>query len=105
VTGHDLSAQRRCPVRLHYLPPDFDVASDLAAREAYRSEPFIIIDCRPHQDIWRAFWTDKISLLGRFEGTREQAIAWARKRCDATHICADPDDENAQLIQLGPDDE
>ncbi|HEY0167552.1 MAG TPA: hypothetical protein VGB75_10970 [Jatrophihabitans sp.] len=88
-----------------YLPPGIDLAEEVRLREASRSDPFIIIDYRSHTDTWRAWWTDKISLLGELEGTREQVIAWARERCDDIRICSDPDDENALLVELGPDDQ
>lgn len=80
-------------------------AKEARLREEARSEPFIIIDYRSHKDVWLAWWTDKISLLGEFEGTREQAIAWARERSDNIRICSDPDDENAPAVELGPDDQ
>lgn len=80
-------------------------AKEARLREASRSEPFIIIDYRSLQGVWRAWWTDKISLLGSFEGTREQAIAWSRERSDNIRICSDPDDDDALLVELGPDDQ
>ena len=83
----------------------FDLAKEARLREASRSDPFIIIDYRSRQGVWRAWWTDKISLLGEFEGTREEVIAWSRERSDNIRICSDPDDDNALLVELGPDDQ
>ena len=65
-----------------YLPPGFDLAEEARLREASRSDPFIIIDYRSRQGVWRAWWTDKVSLLGELDGTREEVIAWSRERCD-----------------------
>ena len=86
----------------------FDLAAWAKAarlREEARSDPFIIIDYRSNTDTWSAWWTDSISLLGRFDGTREQAIAWARERSDNIRICSDPHDDNAPPVQLGPEDQ
>jgi hypothetical protein len=87
-----------------YLPPGIDRAEEMRLREASRSEPFIIIDYRSRTDTWKALWTDKISLLGEHEGTREEAIAWSRERSDDIRICSDPHDD-APPVQLGPDDQ
>ncbi|MDQ1742912.1 MAG: hypothetical protein QOE23_1251 [Pseudonocardiales bacterium] len=89
-----------------YLPPGytFNHAREVRDREGKRSDPFILISYRSLHDAWWAVWTDKISLLGDFEGTRAEAIAWARERCDNIRICADPIDYTAPMVQLGPDD-
>jgi hypothetical protein len=88
-----------------YLPPGIDLFKEDREREARRTTPHVTIDYRPHKRNWKAYWNDTISLLGKFEGTREECIAWARERCDDIRICSDPDDPNAYLMQLGPDDE
>ena len=80
-------------------------AKEARLREEARSEPFIIIDYRSNTDTWHAWWTDKVSVLGKLEGTREQVIAWARERSDNIRICSDPHDEDALLVELGPDDQ
>ncbi|HST48878.1 hypothetical protein [Jatrophihabitans sp.] len=90
-----------------YLPPGYPYNPEREAREreAMRSDPFILIDYSSLFGVWRAAWTDKISLLGSCEGTREQCIAWARERSDNIRICSNPHDPAAIMVQLGPDDE
>jgi hypothetical protein len=50
--------------------------------------------------LWRAIWGQK-KVLGDFTGTREQAIAWARERCDTILIYSPALDD---MVELGPDD-
>jgi hypothetical protein len=90
-----------------YWPPGekYDPAEEARGREAKRSAPFILIDYRSAHQAWWAVWTDKISLLDDFEGTRAEAIAWARERSDDIRICADPYDVTAPMVPLGPDEE
>ena len=88
----------------NYLPPGINLAKEAREREARRTAPFVVIEYYPHRGAWKAICGDKVDRLGRFEGTREQCIAWARERCDDIRICADPYDVTAPMVQLGPDD-
>jgi hypothetical protein len=88
-----------------YLPPGINLAKEAREREARRTAPFIVIGYWSRKGIWRAIWTDKASRLGRFEGTREEVIAWARERCDDIRITPGPDDDYPYPRRLGPDDE
>jgi len=83
---------------------DFRSRKDDPVRNARRTAPFVIIDCRSSNGPWTAIWGDKVDRYGKFKGTREEVIAWARERCDDIRICDDPDDEYAPLRPLRPDD-
>lgn len=49
--------------------------------------PKIFINVSRHDQLWSAVWQSSDGLLGSFEeGTREDAIAWARARCDTVFI-------------------
>lgn len=74
-------------------------------REARRTAPFVVIGYWSRKGIWTAIWTDRVDRLGRFEGTREEVIAWARERCDDIRISAGPGEGYPFPRQLGPDDE
>lgn len=89
-----------------YWPPGekYDPAEEARGREARRSKPFIVIDYRSIHQAWWAVLTDTISLLDDFEGTRAEAIAWARERSNDIRICSDPEDPDAMMVPLGPDD-
>ncbi len=82
----------------------FRSRDDDPVRQARRSAPFVTIVYHPHKGGWKAIWTDKVDILGRFNGTREEVIAWARERCDDI-LYGDPDDRTAPMVPLGPDDE
>ncbi|HST48881.1 hypothetical protein [Jatrophihabitans sp.] len=85
-------------------PYNFRSREDDPVRQARRTAPFVIIVYHPHRGAWKATWTDKVDILGRLNGTREEVIAWARERCDDI-ICADPYDVTAPMMPLEPDDE
>jgi|GEM_PF-2956718 len=89
---------------LPFGPYYFGPRDDDPVRQARRSAPFVIIVYHPHRGAWTAIWTDKVSRLGRLNGTREEVIAWARERCDDI-LYADPDDTTAPLVPLEPDEE
>jgi hypothetical protein len=91
--------------RPEYLPPGRDLAKEAREREARRRPPFIVIGYWSRKRTWRAIWTDNVANLGKFEGTREEVIAWARERCDNIRIDPGPDDDYPYPRQLGPDDQ
>lgn len=86
---------------------NFRSREDDLARKARRTAPFVVIEYHGDRDrgVWAAIWGDKVDRLGKFRGTREEAIAWARERCDDIRICADPYDVTAPMAKLGPDDQ
>jgi hypothetical protein len=88
-------------------PPWGDDSDDLPSRadEPVRRAPFIAIGYWARKGIWRAIWIDNEDGLGKFQGTREEVIAWARARCDDIRIHPGPDDDYQYPRQLGPDDE
>lgn len=88
-------------------PDDFRSRADDPVRNARRTAPFVVINYQGDRDrgVWAAIWGDKVDRLGKFRGTRAEVIAWARERCEDIRICADPYDETAPLVPLGPDDE
>jgi hypothetical protein len=47
--------------------------------------PSVTIMYIADEDVWQAVWGDR-QQLGEFEGTRDQAIAWARERCETIRI-------------------
>ena len=89
---------------LPFDPYNFWSRENNPVRQARRSAPFVTIVYHPHRGAWKATWTDKVDLLGRLNGTREEVIAWARERCDDI-LYADPDDTTAPMVPLEPDDE
>ena len=52
------------------------------------------------EDAWQAVWGDR-QQLGEFEGTREEAIAWARERCEVIRIYSMSERD---IVKLGPDE-
>jgi hypothetical protein len=106
ITGGELIMQHSpwFP-RREYLSPGRDLAKEARELEARRTAPFVVIGYRNRKGTWVAIWTDKASRLGRFEGTREEVIAWARERCDDIRIISGPDGDHLYPRQLGPDDE
>lgn len=66
-----------------YMPPDPEWAEE---PDHFEDEgPSITIGCIAARDVWQAVWGDR-QLLGEFEGTRTDAIAWARERCETIRI-------------------
>lgn len=62
--------------------------------------PSVTIMYIADEDVWQAVWGDR-QLLGEFEGTREEAIAWARKRCDIIRIYSLT---KRDIVELAPDE-
>jgi hypothetical protein len=87
-----------------YDPSDYRSGNDDdRERGARRRDPFVVIGYSSRKAIWRAIWIDNEARLGRFQGTREEVIAWARERCDDIRITSGPGYPFPR--QLGPDDE
>ncbi|HEX8093617.1 hypothetical protein [Jatrophihabitans sp.] len=63
--------------------------------------PTVTIVYFADEDTWQAVWGGR-QQLGEFEGTREEAIAWARERCDTIRIYSLI---QRDIVDLAPDDQ
>ncbi|CRK55992.1 hypothetical protein [Alloactinosynnema sp. L-07] len=52
------------------------------------------------EDVWHAVWHGEHDALGEFDGTREDAIRWARDRSSRCLIFSE---ETSDLVPLGDD--
>jgi hypothetical protein len=80
-----------------YLPPDFNPDDD----HLEETGSVVTITCTDDEGVWEAAWGDR-KLLGKFTGTRAQAIAWARERGNTICIYSLTERE---MVELGPDDQ
>jgi hypothetical protein len=60
--------------------------------------PSVTIMYIADEGVWQAVWGDRHE-LGEFEGTREEAIAWARERCETIRIYSLAEHD---IVDLGP---
>ncbi|MBV9820809.1 MAG: hypothetical protein JO144_01085 [Actinobacteria bacterium] len=87
-------------------PPWLDDSDDPPSPPAGRARraPFVVIGYSARKQVWRAIWIDDEG-RGKFQGTRKEAIAWARQRCDDIRVTHGPGGEDITPRQLGPDEE
>jgi hypothetical protein len=62
--------------------------------------PSVTIMYIADDDVWRAVWGGR-HFLGEFEGTREDAIVWARDRCKIIRIYSLSERD---IVDLGADE-
>jgi hypothetical protein len=83
----------------NFMPPDPEWAQE--PEELDDEGPSISIMYIADEDVWQAVWGDR-QQLGEFEGTREEAIAWARERCETIRIYSLTERD---IVDLGPDEQ
>lgn len=62
--------------------------------------PTVTIMYFADEGIWQAVWGGR-EQLGEFAGTREEAVAWARERCDTIRIYSPSEND---IVELRPDE-
>jgi hypothetical protein len=83
-----------------YLHPESGWAKEPDDLDSIDFSPTVTIMYFADDDTWQAVWGGR-QQLGEFEGTREEAIAWARERCDTIRIYSPIEDD---IVELGPDE-
>lgn len=84
-----------------YMHPESGWAEEPEDIDSIDFSPTVTIMYFADEDTWQAVWGGR-QQLGEFEGTREEAIAWARERCDIIRIYSPAEDD---IVDLGPDGE
>lgn len=83
-----------------YIHPETEWAEEPDDIDSIDFSPTVTIVYFADDDTWQAVWGGR-ELLGEFEGTREEAIAWARERCDTIRIYSLSEGD---IVDLGPDE-
>jgi hypothetical protein len=81
------------------MPPDPEWAQ--VPEELDDEGPSATIMYIADEDVWQAVWGDR-QQLGEREGTRQEAIAWARERCETIRIYSLAERD---IVDLGPDEQ
>lgn len=87
------------PLYRHYLSTPEVAKPDFApSLEAIGS--VVVVSNR--RGSWNAVWQGETSALGEFEGTKQDAIDWARQRSDRCWVYSE---ELDKMVLLDPDDD
>ncbi|HST47721.1 hypothetical protein [Jatrophihabitans sp.] len=83
-----------------YLHPGSEWAKEPDDIDSIDFSPTVTIMYFADDDTWQAVWGGR-EQLGEFEGTREEAIAWARERCNTIRIYSPSEGD---IVDLVPDE-
>jgi hypothetical protein len=82
-----------------FMPPDPEWAEQ--PDHVDDEGPSITIMYIADEDVWQAVWGDR-QQLGEFQGTRDEAITWARERCETIRIYSLSEQD---IVDLRPDEQ